>query len=308
MRAATAALLLLLSACMPGVKRPASPAVLLEQTPFFPQEEFQCGPAALATVLVASAVPVLPEDLIEAVYLPARQGSLQLEMAATARRHGRVPYPLETLESLHAALRENLPVLLLQNLGLESRPIWHYAVLIGHDPARDEFILRSGREPLLRMKAGRFESSWARAGRWARVMMRPDSIPSFADSSAWIEAASAFEQLQQPERAETAYRAAVERWPQSALAWQALGNARHALGNTAAAIDAYRAAVRVQPTAAAYNNLAHLLGLAGCVEAGLAALESARAQSDAAVVASALAQTRASLQRSVAADSAACAP
>jgi len=33
----------------------------LREVPFFPQEEFQCGPAALATVLAASGVKVTPE-------------------------------------------------------------------------------------------------------------------------------------------------------------------------------------------------------------------------------------------------------
>ena len=33
----------------------------LEQTPFFPQADHQCGPSALATVLGASGLPVVPD-------------------------------------------------------------------------------------------------------------------------------------------------------------------------------------------------------------------------------------------------------
>ena len=40
----------------------------LRDTPFFPQEEYQCGPAALATVLAASGVAVSPDDLTGKVY------------------------------------------------------------------------------------------------------------------------------------------------------------------------------------------------------------------------------------------------
>src|SRR5215212_8494513 len=71
---------------------PAGVAQRVELTavPFFPQEDYQCGPAALATVLKHSGVDVTPDPLVSQVFLPARQGSLQLEMLAAARRYGRV--------------------------------------------------------------------------------------------------------------------------------------------------------------------------------------------------------------------------
>src|ERR1051325_3239401 len=68
--------------------------VELKDVPFFPQTEYQCGPAALATVLNTYGVKVTPEDLVPEVYLPARKGSLQIEMLAAARRHGLVAYQL----------------------------------------------------------------------------------------------------------------------------------------------------------------------------------------------------------------------
>src|SRR5690606_25051344 len=69
--------------------------VELAEVPFFPQDEFQCGPAALATALVHSGIAVSPEALVEQVWVPARRGSLQLEMLAAPRRHGRVSFRLE---------------------------------------------------------------------------------------------------------------------------------------------------------------------------------------------------------------------
>ncbi|MFT3858674.1 MAG: hypothetical protein QM742_14630 [Aquabacterium sp.] len=63
--------------------------VALSATPFFPQTALQCGPAALATVMGASGLDVSPEALIPQVFVPGRGGSLQIEMLAAARRHGR---------------------------------------------------------------------------------------------------------------------------------------------------------------------------------------------------------------------------
>src|SRR5205814_10189700 len=62
--------------------------VELTQVPFFPQSEYQCGPAALAFVLASFGAKVTPEVLVPQVYLTERKGSLQNEMRAPARRTG----------------------------------------------------------------------------------------------------------------------------------------------------------------------------------------------------------------------------
>ena len=59
--------------------------------PFFAQEEYQCGPAALAMLLNYSAVDVSPEELVPLVYVPDKQGSYPLEIVALrakAKFHG----------------------------------------------------------------------------------------------------------------------------------------------------------------------------------------------------------------------------
>jgi hypothetical protein len=82
------------------------PRAELKDVPFFPQEEYQCGPAALATVLKAGGVDITPEALAEQVYLPTRQGSLQIELLAAARRQERIAYELApSLPDLLPAIR-----------------------------------------------------------------------------------------------------------------------------------------------------------------------------------------------------------
>ena len=68
--------------------------VELESTPFFPQSDYQCGPAALATVLAADGVDVTADQLVSEVYLPGRRGSLQVALIAATRARGRLPYTL----------------------------------------------------------------------------------------------------------------------------------------------------------------------------------------------------------------------
>jgi len=117
----------------------------LSHTPFFPQERFQCGPAALATVLGSSGATVAVADLVDKVYLPGKGGSLQVELLAATRTAGRIPYLINgTLDSLYAELHGGRPILVLQNLGVNLLPRWHYAVVVGIDPSAGTVMLRSG--------------------------------------------------------------------------------------------------------------------------------------------------------------------
>lgn len=256
----------------------ADSQVELANTPFFPQTRYQCGPAALATVLVASGVEVNPQTLAPRVYLPERRGSLQADLVAATRHYGRVPYVIAAdLNTLLLEIANGRPVLVMQNLALDLFPQWHYAVVVGYDSKTDSLLLRSGVHERLRISRLRFEATWARAERWAMVAASPSQPPVTAGYAEWLLAASAFEELEQPQLAEKAYQAATTRWPLDVMAWQALANARYAQGDLKGAESALRYAIRLVPSVAAHNNLAHVLLQQGCTVEALLALQQARA-------------------------------
>ncbi|HAQ87551.1 MAG TPA: hypothetical protein DCR78_14050, partial [Pseudomonas sp.] len=119
--------------------------VELDEVPFFPQEDYQCGPAALATMLTQRGVATEPQQLVERVYLPQRKGSLQVEMVAAARSHELLVYPLEPqLQAVLTEVAAGNPVLVLQNLAFDRWPQWHFAVVVGYDLAAQTIVLRSG--------------------------------------------------------------------------------------------------------------------------------------------------------------------
>lgn len=260
---------LLLGGCGLAPVRIDAPAeaVELRDVPFFPQTEHHCGPAALATVLGAQGIAVLPQQLTPLIYVPEREGSLQAEVIAAVRRFDRLPLRLAPEpEAMVAALHAGQPVLLLQNLGLRRWPAWHYAVLVGYEPQAGEFVLRSGTEQRQVMGARRFMAAWEQADRWALVAAAPDAVPPFATEQDWLAAAAPFESLGRMAIAERAYRAAVARWPASVLAWQGLANARYAAKDLAGAEEALRRAVSLEPASlSARNNLANVLLERGCV-------------------------------------------
>ena len=310
MRAAALALCVLLGACA-GTVRVGVPvdAAELADTPFFPQAVNECGPAALATVLAAGGIATTPEALAPILYLPGRGGTLQAEIVAAARRHGRVPYPVApTLDALLNTVAAGTPVLVLQNLGLAAAPRWHYAVVIGFDTRDDTLVLRSGTERRLVMSAAAFDRSWRLAQRWALAVVAPEAPPAGSDAATWLRAASAFEELGQPEPAARAYLAATQRWPGTPLTWQVLANLRYAQRDLAGAEDALRQAHRRAPAAVTLNNLALVLLERGCPATAREAVERAAGLPATDAERETIARTRAQVESHRGAQGAACAP
>lgn len=262
--------LLVLGGCATGpelrVLLEAGPAVELTEVPFFAQDQFQCGPAALATILVSGGVEVAPPELIPQVYLPDRHGSLQAELLAATRSHGRVPYVMRnSLAPMLEKLRSGIPVLVLQNLGLDRWPVWHYAVLVGFDPGKQQFLLRSGTTRRLKSSGRQFLATWDRAGRWSMVAVPANKPPASAELMGWLQAVAPFESTGDLDTAVEGYEAAVARWPEAPMAWTALGNARYLQQRFTAAEVAYKRALALSPEHwAARNNLVRTMIAQGC--------------------------------------------
>ena len=252
--------------------------VLLADTPFFPQEDYECGPAALATLLQASGVAVLPKQLAPQVFLPGRKGSLQVELMVASRRHGLPAYPLApTLAAVLQEVAAGHPVLVFQNISLPIYPIWHYAVVIGFDRERQLLTLRSGVTAKLEMSLSVFERTWARGGYWSMVALPVSQLPATAEPEALVAAVAALERLN-PRAAHSVYLTALQRWPAQPLLLMGSGNAAYALGDRAAAAAAYRAATLADPKFAdAWNNLAQVLMEQGQQAEALQALRRALA-------------------------------
>ena len=231
--------------------------LLLDEVPFHAQRDYQCGPASLAMVLNDAGVDVEVETLIPQVFLPGRDGSVQPEMLATVRRHGRIPFVIEDhLDALLLELEVGHPVVVMQNLSLPAWPMWHYAVAIGFDLDRNALILHSGEEPQRVESFRRFDATWARSDRWAFVALPPGELPAGVRPHRAMEAISDFEDVQGAEIAVPAWEALAERFTDAGLVHFGLGNARHTAGDAAGAITAFQRAVDAEPElAVAWLNL-----------------------------------------------------
>jgi tetratricopeptide (TPR) repeat protein len=204
---------------------------------------------------------VTPEMLKPEIYLPDRQGSLQVEMMTAARRHGAVAYQLAPVfNDLLREIAAGTPVVILQNLAFGWYPVWHYAVAIGYDLDSAEIILRSGLDERQLLPMSTFEYTWARSGYWAMVAMPPDRIPETAEEISYITAVSAAEKFMDSERALSEYLAVLKRWPGNLTALIGAGNSAYRLHDLNQAERSFRQAAQDHPdSVAAYNNLAQTL-------------------------------------------------
>ncbi len=242
----------------------------ITSTPFYPQQKYHCGPAALATVINHYQSETNPEQLVPLVYTPGLKGSLQAEMLTGARSFGRLAVELDgQLDSLLREVAAGNPVLVLQNLGFGFLPYWHYAVVIGYDLPNQQIILRSGQEQRLVRSFRVFERTWKRAGYWSMLAAPPSIMPVSVGEQSFTRAAVALESL-------AAYQNGVKRWPRSYILQMGLGNSAFASKQYAIAEQAFRTATMIQPERTdGWNNLAYALLKQGDKVAAKTAIERA---------------------------------
>jgi len=250
----------------------------MEQVPFFPQTRYQCGPAALATVLATHGVDITPDILVKQVYVPDLKGSLPEEITASARRYGMLAYPLApALTDILTEVAHGHPVLVFQNLGLRWLPRRHFAVVIGYDLEAGELLLRSGSTRRRRTALSAFERTWARTQHRAWVILPAGAVPATAEPLAYLRAAHDLEQVASPAAARAAWLAGTRTWPDSFRAWMALGNSHYAAHEFSQAVAAFRRAARLAPDrSAGWNNLAYALLKHRCPQQARVAASCAR--------------------------------
>jgi len=154
----------------------------------------------------------------------------------------------------------------LQNLGLNWFPNWHYAVVKGIDIASNEIILHSGTTENYVTSLRTFERTWQRADKWAMVVLPADRVPASADALSYLKTVSYFENQGELDVVQ-AYQTAIVRWPTEVVLLVALGNVYYQRRQVADARSMYEKAVNVDGEyAPARNNLAQVLLESGELE------------------------------------------
>jgi hypothetical protein len=176
-------------------------------------------------------------------------------------------YPIQGLDNLLREVAAGNPVVILQNLGLQWIPRWHYAVVIGFDLTAHSIILHSGKHPARRVSLKTFQHTWQRANCWGLLVLRPGQLPATVQAPVYLKSAVGLQKAGISASAVMAFQSAVRRWPGNTDARMGLGNALYAHGNLPAAADSFQRVVTIDSQhGAALNNLAHVLAELGDLE------------------------------------------
>jgi ABC-type bacteriocin/lantibiotic exporter with double-glycine peptidase domain len=116
----------------------------IEAVPFFPQNEYKCGPAAMASVLSFWDALTAIEDVSAQVYQEKLKGSLPIDLFLYAKELGfEADYYKGSMADLKRNIDAGVPLILFLNLGFKIYPIGHYVVVTGYDDARRVVIAHS---------------------------------------------------------------------------------------------------------------------------------------------------------------------
>ena len=279
-----AGLLILLTGCQtpPQTKQLLAqpPAIarqhLIPQVPFYPQQEYFCGPTTLAEVAGFYGLNKDPATIAPATFIPGLQGTLQIEMAAATRQLGLVAYAQRgTMDQLLSLVAENIPVIVLQNNSIAWYPQWHYAVVIGYDLHSQEVILHTGLTEAYRLNFSTFERTWARGNYWLLAMLPADKSSAQLEPFIYTKASQDLLSTQQVDSGVAALKTATTQWPDYWLPYFLLGNHYFSSQPVEAARWFEQGLPFAQQEISYLNNYAVLLSEQGCKAKATTLIEAA---------------------------------
>lgn len=249
----------------------------IKNVPFYPQQQFHCGPSTLAMAMNFYGKNLTPNELAKDVFTPGRKGSFQAEMKAAVRKRGMLAYELTPeLVYLLAEVSVGHPVIILQNKAVKYYPVWHYALVIGYDLNKKQIYLHSGLNKNYVVSMSVFEFTWKRSNRWAMAVLPTDILPNDRNLINVLQAAVDLEEVGQIEAANQTYQTITKRWPDSLVAVMGAANSHLTLGNPANATSYYLRALELNPQRAdIYNNLAYSLLGQSCYKSSLSSIQCA---------------------------------
>ncbi len=159
----------LLAACSAAPVQPGPRSIVIDSVPFYPQEDYQCGPASLAGVLNYLGKPVTPEKIAKDIYSGSAKGTLNLDMLLYAQRTG-----LDVLQysgnwnDLKTRIDGGYPLIVLVDYGFLLYQVNHFMVVIGYN--EKGIIANSGKEERTFIDKDSFLKSWKRTNFWTLLI------------------------------------------------------------------------------------------------------------------------------------------
>ena len=164
--------LLLFSCAGPPSSLPTKGTRIVEGVPFYPQEEYQCGPASLAGVLNYYGVRVTPADIAAEIFSRDARGTLDMDMVFYAQKKGlKAERYGGSLEDLRRSVDSRQPLIVLVDHGFWVYQKSHFMAVVGYD--EKSILVNSGKEEHKFLSQDSFSKTWERTKFWTLKITPP---------------------------------------------------------------------------------------------------------------------------------------
>lgn len=146
-----------------------SKPILINKVPFYPQDDYQCGPASLAGVLNYWGVSVTPDDVAKDIYSASARGTLNIDMLLYVNKKGL--YALQYVGSwddLKKKINNKYPLIVLVDYGFSVYQANHFMVVVGYND--DGVVVNSGKTEHMFIDKEKFLKAWKRANFWTLLI------------------------------------------------------------------------------------------------------------------------------------------
>jgi ABC-type bacteriocin/lantibiotic exporter with double-glycine peptidase domain len=142
---------------------------IIEDVPFYPRDDYQCGPASLAGVLNYWGVSVSPADIARQIFSPSAGGTLNFDMSLYVQSRGLQALQYSgTMEDLKEKIRSSYPLIVLVDYGFSIYQVNHFMVVVGF--ADEGVVVNSGRNEKQLIPSHDFLKAWKRTKYWTLLI------------------------------------------------------------------------------------------------------------------------------------------
>jgi ABC-type bacteriocin/lantibiotic exporter with double-glycine peptidase domain len=142
---------------------------IIKDVPFYPQEDFQCGPSSLAMVLNHYGIRTSPDEIAEEIFSGSARGTLNIDMVIYAQKSGlRVLQFKGNSEDLKRNIDAGNPLIVLVDYGFSLYQLNHFMVIAGY--SGHGVIVNSGKNKEQFIQWKEFLRVWEKAGFWTLLI------------------------------------------------------------------------------------------------------------------------------------------
>ena len=167
-------LLALCASCATAGKMPPD-AVIIRNVPFFSQEAYRCGPAALAMAMdywyrkTGRSDWTTPERIAADMYSPSARGVLGIDLETFARTHGFEALQYAgSMADLMEKVDKGVPLIILVDYGFSVYEANHFMVVTGY--TKSGVLVDSGRKENQEISERELAKIWKKTDYWTLVV------------------------------------------------------------------------------------------------------------------------------------------